>query len=186
MAWQRMVQIYGPLVYNWARRLGANPQDAADVTQETFAVIATRLSGFDANRKGATFCGWLWTITRNKVADLVRRISHQPNARGGSDNVAKLQQLVDSPSASLNESTDASSVFRETADQQEVLHRAIAMLRASFEPTTWQAFWRTVVEEGSPEDVALELGLTRWAVYKARSRVLQRLRRELDGLEELQ
>ena len=34
----------------------------------------------------------------------------------------------------------------------------------------------------APADVAADLQVSVWAVYKARSRVLQRLREELDGL----
>ncbi len=56
------------------------------------------------------------------------------------------------------------------------------MLRDQFEATTWTAFWATVVEGRQPAEVADSLGVTRWAVYKARARVLQRLREELEGL----
>jgi RNA polymerase sigma-70 factor (ECF subfamily) len=41
------------------------------------------------------------------------------------------------------------------------------------------------VDGCTPDEVAAELSLSRWAVYKARSRVLQRLRTELEGLENL-
>ena len=182
-AWQRMVQIYGPLVYSWARRTGLQPQDAADVTQETFAAVSNRLQGYDAQRPGATFRGWLWTITRNKAADLVRNQQAQPGARGGSTNLVNLNAVHAKPTAAIELNADYP---QETAsDQQEIVRRALAILRTSFEPTTWQAFWRTVVDGCSPDDVAAELSLSRWAVYKARSRVLQRLRSELDGLENL-
>jgi RNA polymerase sigma-70 factor, ECF subfamily len=182
-AWQRMVQIYGPLVYSWARRTGLQPQDAADVTQETFAAVSNRLQGYDAQRPGATFRGWLWTITRNKAADLVRNQQAQPGARGGSTNMANLNAVHAKPTAAIELNADYP---QETAsDQQEIVRRALAILRTSFEATTWQAFWRTVIDGCSPDDVAAELSLSRWAVYKARSRVLQRLRSELDGLEDL-
>ncbi len=58
-------------------------------------------------------------------------------------------------------------------------------MRNRFEKSTWQAFWRTVIDGVSTEEVAEELGLSRWAVYKARSRVLQLLRSELACLEDL-
>ena len=182
-AWQRLVQIYGPLVYSWARRTGLQPQDAADVTQETFAAVSNRLQGYDAQRTGATFRGWLWTITRNKAADLVRNQQAQPGARGGSTNLANLNAVHAKPTAAIELNADYPQ--ETVGDQQEIVRRALAILRTSFEPTTWQAFWRTVVDGCSPDDVAAELSLSRWAVYKARSRVLQRLRSELDGLEDL-
>ena len=184
VAWQRLIQLYGPLVYSWGRRSGLQPQDAADVTQETFSALATRLAGFDPRRAGATFRGWLWTITRNKAADLVRDRRLQPGARGGSTNLALLNAVTDNVAHTVKyeDSNPASEV---AADRKEVILRAIAIVRTSFEPTTWQAFWRTTVDGCSPDEVAEELSVSRWAVYKARSRVLQRLRAELDGLEEL-
>ena len=55
-------------------------------------------------------------------------------------------------------------------------------MRTDFEPQTWQAFWRTTIQGESPSDVAAELGVSKWTVYKAKSRVLQRLRDEFDDL----
>ncbi len=181
LAWQRIVQIYGPIVYSWARRTGLRPQDAADVTQETFTALATRLVNYDSQRPGATFRGWLWTITRNKAADHVRQLRSQPGGRGGSTNLTKLNAVSDSEILEAGEENPTEI----ESDQQDVIRRALAILRSSFEAITWQAFWRTVVDGCSPDEVAQELSISRWAVYKARSRVLQKLRTQLEGLEDL-
>lgn len=186
-AWQRIVHLYGPLVYQWARRGGLQSADAADVVQETFAAVAGRLGSFDIDRSGATFRGWLWTITRNKVVDVVRRRARGPRGIGGSVAQQWMQDQAgdigaNSPSLSLSETEPPSDA---ASDQRAVLHRAVSLLRDRFEATTWQAFWRTVVDGCDPAEVADELGVSRWTVYKARSRVLQRLRTELEGLESL-
>lgn len=181
-----MVQLYGPLVYSWARRTGLQPQDAADATQDTFAAVASRITTFDPTRARATFRGWLWTITRNKAADLVRDQRKQPRPRGGSTNVAKLNALDESNDA-LDDEPDYEPDKEpdEKSSHQEIIRRALAVMRTNFETTTWQAFWRTVIDGLSPDEVAAELSLSRWAVYKARSRVLHCLRMELDGLENI-
>jgi RNA polymerase sigma-70 factor (ECF subfamily) len=44
-------------------------------------------------------------------------------------------------------------------------------------------FWETTIETRDPADVAEEMGVSRWAVYKARARVLHRLQLEMKGLE---
>ena len=186
MAWQQIVQLYGPLVYSWARRTGLQSHDAADVTQETFAAVFAKLVRFDETRSGSTFRGWLWTITRNKAADWIRKRNGSATARGGSANVAILEQQAATASAndnSANEKLD--SATDDESDRRDVIARAMACLRASIESQTWQAFWRTVVDGCSPDDVAEELGISRWAVYKARARVLQKLRTELRGLEDV-
>ena len=58
------------------------------------------------------------------------------------------------------------------------------LVRAEFEDRTWEAFRRVAIERQSPARVAVELGMSIQAVYKAKSRVLRRLRQELDGLME--
>jgi RNA polymerase sigma-70 factor (ECF subfamily) len=63
-----------------------------------------------------------------------------------------------------------------------VVRRALELMREDFEPATWQACWRTVAEDQPTAEVATALGISENAVYIARSRVLRRLRRELDGL----
>jgi RNA polymerase sigma-70 factor (ECF subfamily) len=51
------------------------------------------------------------------------------------------------------------------------------------EPASWQAFWRTAVDGCPGADVAQELGMTIGAVYTARSRVLERIRKQIQQLE---
>jgi RNA polymerase sigma-70 factor (ECF subfamily) len=53
-------------------------------------------------------------------------------------------------------------------------------VRASFEDSTWQAFWRVAVEGKKPKQVTKELSLTLAAVYMAKSRVLARLKKEIE------
>jgi len=60
--------------------------------------------------------------------------------------------------------------------------RALELMRADFQPVTWQACWEFVVRDRPAAEVAAELGITINTVYLAKSRVLRRLREELAGL----
>src|SRR4051794_11675033 len=79
-AWQRLVALYGPLVYSWARRGGLRAEDAADVVQEVFRALVAHIGNFRQDRPGDSFRGWLWTITHNKVRDYWRSRHLQPQA----------------------------------------------------------------------------------------------------------
>ena len=41
-AWERLVALYGPVVYWCARESGIEAEDAADIVQEVFAAVARR------------------------------------------------------------------------------------------------------------------------------------------------
>ena len=56
------------------------------------------------------------------------------------------------------------------------------MQEQEFEPTTLRAFQRLALDGASGAAVAGELGLSVAAVYMAKSRVLQRIRQEAEGL----
>ncbi|MFH1920253.1 MAG: hypothetical protein ABIP48_10265, partial [Planctomycetota bacterium] len=42
-------------MYGWCRQAGLQPEDAADVSQETFATVAVQLSGFRREKPGDSF-----------------------------------------------------------------------------------------------------------------------------------
>ena len=72
----------------------------------------------------------------------------------------------------------------ETEYREFLVSRALEVMQAEFQPTTWKACWEHVVAGRPAADVAGELGITPNAVYLAKARVLRRLRAELDGLLE--
>src|SRR5262249_27001033 len=67
----------------------------------------------------------------------------------------------------------------EKAAEQGLIHRALELIRPEFTERTWQAFWRTAVEEQAAVAVAKDLGMSAGAVRVAKCRVLQRLREAL-------
>jgi RNA polymerase sigma factor (sigma-70 family) len=68
-SWDEVVREHAPRVYRLAYRLSGNPQDAEDLTQETFVRVFKSL----ANYQPGTFEGWLHRITTNLFLDMVRR-----------------------------------------------------------------------------------------------------------------
>ncbi len=66
--------------------------------------------------------------------------------------------------------------------REHVVARALSVMRADFQESTWKACWEMVVSSRPAAEVAAELGLTVGAVYAAKVRVMNRLREELQGL----
>jgi len=67
--WDEVVREHSARVYRLAYRLAGNPQDAEDLTQETFVRVFRSLAEYTPG----TFEGWLHRITTNLFLDLVRR-----------------------------------------------------------------------------------------------------------------
>jgi RNA polymerase sigma-70 factor (ECF subfamily) len=65
-----------------------------------------------------------------------------------------------------------------------MLELALCLVKSAFEPTTWRAYWETVVVGRATANMMSDLGLTLNAVFLARSRVMGLLRRELRGVLE--
>lgn len=175
VAWQKVVRIYGPLVYYWARNSGLQASDASDIVQEVFFAVSRRLGQFH-HKPGERFRGWLWTIASNKIRDHFRAGMSHPTAEGGS--TANLRMAEIPEELPREESAEGQS------ELAQLRRRALLELRDTFQESVWVAFWRTVVEERVPAEVAAELGVSVWVVYKSKSRVLQRLRVELEHLVE--
>src|SRR5262245_54543778 len=173
-AWDRLVGLYAPLVFHWCRRWDLQEQDAADVFQEVFQSVAAHITGFRKSRAGDTFRGWLRTITRNKIHDHFRKLGREPGGVGGTEAQLRLAEL---PAPAQPEEEPAVE-----AAERALFFRGLDLIRAEFEPRTWQAFWRTAVDGQAPKDVGDELGMSPGAVRVAKSRVLHRLREELGDL----
>jgi RNA polymerase sigma-70 factor (ECF subfamily) len=169
-AWGRFVQLYTPLLYHWARRLGLSRDDAADLVQEVLTLLVQKLPQF-AYDKHRRFRAWLWTVTLNQWRTNRRR--HTPTHVQGREDAFSGLAVPDNA-----EAVSAAEY------QQYLVGRALKLMQAEFQPSTWQAFWQCVVGDKAGAEVARELGLTENAVYLAKGRVLRRLREELDGLLE--
>jgi RNA polymerase sigma-70 factor (ECF subfamily) len=174
-SWQRLVDLYTPLIHGWLRRQGVRPQDADDLVQEVLGVVVRELPRFQHDRRRSAFRCWLRTITLNRLRGFWR--SQQTRAAAGCAGVDdRLAQLED-PDGGLSQ-------LWEQEHDRHVLRRLLELIEPEFAPTTWQAFWRVTLDGARPIEVAANLGLSVNAVLLAKSRVLRRLRQEAQGLVE--
>jgi RNA polymerase sigma-70 factor (ECF subfamily) len=163
-SWERFANLYTPLLLHWARRLGLQEQDAADLVQDVLVVLVRKLPEFQY-QPGRSFRGWLRTVLMNTWRDRPHRGAPAP---------------LDSANAPPAPPDD--DALEEREYRLYIVGRALRLMTADFEPATWTACWETVVMDRPGAEVAAELGITVNAVYLAKSRVLSRLRQDLDGL----
>jgi RNA polymerase sigma-70 factor, ECF subfamily len=169
-AWRRLVDLYTPMLFSWARRHGISEHDAADLVQEVFVALLQTLPTFQYDHRRGRFRNWLRTLLLNKLRDSKRREAREEKA---------LEHLQPD-----GEAANPAAVFWEAEYQRDLYRRALQLLQSDFAQATWKAFWETVVEGRPAADVAREMGITENALYAGRFRVLRRLRQELTGLIE--
>ena len=174
--WNRLADIYAPLIRAWLLRYGVQDSDANDLVQEVLLAVSKDLSKFEHRGQPGAFRGWLKAILINRLRCFWRARGRRPQVRGDSDIDQRLAQLDDPAS-------EMSRIWNQQHDQF-VLRQLLALVEPHFSPNTWQAF-HLVALKGKPADVvAEELGISVNAVFIAKSRVLSRLRQEADGLVE--
>jgi len=171
-AWARIVEIYGPVLYSRIRNKGLPEEDAADVVQETFLSAAKKLPELSKSRSHS-FRGWIWVIARNKMLDHIKRQRAKCSASGGTDAQIQMLQVADT----LEQEDPPSD---ELSGDVKLAHRITEFIQDEFTWKTYQAFHQIVVDGKSGAEVAESLGMTVGAVYKAKSRVLARVRQLLD------
>jgi RNA polymerase sigma-70 factor (ECF subfamily) len=172
-AWAEFVELYAPLVYGYARNQGLQDADAADLCQEVLSAVAVARLEYDPAR--GAFRNWLFTIVRRKLSNRQRAQRSRPDA----NHAATTSRLLEQCPAPVPAEEDWEAEW-----QRRLFAWACEQIRPSVTDTTWHAFWRTAVEDQPGKQVAADIGLSVAAVYRARSRVLARLRQLVQSVQE--
>lgn len=170
-SWGEFVEIYQPLIFRMAERCGLQEADAHEVVQEVLARVARAVPNWKSSGNQGSFRSWLRCVTKNLVIQFFRDRRRWPQTSDNSD-VRRLVEGKPTPAAD--------DEWFDVELQKQYFTWAARRLKDRFEPATWSAFWRTSVDNEPIELVARELGMTRGAVYIARSRVMSKLRRAIE------
>ena len=168
-AWNQLVSLYGPLVEKWCRQAGLSADETADLFQETFKSVATKLHTFTPSKKIASFRSWLKTIVRNKTIDHFRSAQKRAIATGGTVAQQQIASVEDPLQEQDNEAQDAS-------EDALIVRRAMDLIRSEFDPKNWRAFERVAIKGEKAADVARELNVNPQAIRQANYRIRRRLR----------
>jgi RNA polymerase sigma-70 factor (ECF subfamily) len=174
-AWQEFVNLYGPVVYGFARKRGLQDADAADIVQDVLRSVSSSIGRLDYDRHQGTFRGWLFTVTRNKVFNFLSARRIRPQGSGDTTT----NRLLDTQPNGSNDSD-----VWELEYQRRLAALAMDRIKDVFQANTWQAFVLTAVEGASATDVAKQLHMSPGAIYVAKSRVLARLKDEIEAMRQ--
>src|SRR5262249_20598214 len=145
------------------------------VAQEVFRSVTSAAAKLQYDPHRGSFRSWLYTVTRSKIHDFQERRRRNGTGTGDTTVHRLLEEHPDRDDAAEHwEREYRARVFAGAAEQ----------VRSEIEPATWQAFWLVAVEGKSGQEAAATLGLNIASVYAAKSRVLARLKKHVQELEE--
>lgn len=167
-SWNRLVDLYHPLLRSWLARYDVQAADADDLIQDVLIVVMRELPGFRHNRQAGAFRSWLRRILVNRLRNFWRGKGR--DVAGGDSEIAR----------KLNEFEDPNSRLSRIWDRQHdqyLMQRLLAIIEPKFSESTLTAFRRLAIDGKRGDEVAAELNLSLSAVFNAKSRVTRELRR---------
>ncbi len=168
-AWNEFHALYAPLLYRYARGRGLAREDAEDVRDQCFEVVSRKIGDFDYDKQKGGFKNWLYRIASGKVIDHLRK------RREKRAETEQIQGLLD-PSPTPDEQW-------EQHWKNEHLKYCVQQVRHGVSEINYRAFEMLLFEDCTVEEVCSSLGLNSNQVYKAKSRVLQRVRKIMKDLD---
>lgn len=165
--WDQFVEVYGPLLYRFCRRRTLQDADAHDVVQNVLMAVRKGIVRFEYDPERGLFRSWLGTITNREIARYRRE--QQRAVQGGGETPASAD-TIDNDAAWIVEFNG------------HVYQAALERIRPTCEPETWRAFTEVWINDRPAAEVATRLDRTLAWVYRAKYRVLQKLKSELSFL----
>jgi RNA polymerase sigma-70 factor (ECF subfamily) len=170
-AWRTFVDLYTPLVYRFCRSRGLQDADSRDVSQQVLASVHRAIGKFEYNRERGRFRNWLGAVTSHEIQRYQRK-ERRPGkgvGEGWGNDIAELSSAAVDPT------------WVEEFNSY-IFQLALERIRPEFEADVWEAFDLTWIRDVKPRDAAEKLGKTSGWIYKARYKVIERLRKELEYL----
>jgi len=171
--WSEFFSRYQPLIIAVGQQLGLSEQDAQDAAQETLLAFSDAYRKGKYDRDKGRLRAWLFGIATKKIRDIQRHRMKQPSA-----DLPEKTRLLNT----ISDEHSISEVW-ESQWQRALMRECMDAVRRHMEPSTVRAFELFVLEDWPAEKVAKKLGLSRNAVFKAKRRVLSRMRRSYVHLQ---
>ena len=155
-------------LYNFARWLSGDPDEARDLVQETFAKA---LKGLGTFKEGTNFRAWMFRILRNTFltsrSGLERRSTEQEDEEGLGESAAATQ---DTPEEALVRRADI-----------ELVRKAIARLPAAFQEVLLLADIEEMKYQEVADTLDIPIGTVMSRLARARKQVREHILESAGG-----
>ena len=171
-AWQMLLDIYGPTIFQYCVSKGLQRADALDISQE----VLSKLQKFQYDPQRGKFRAWLGTATRNEINLFWRK-----------------KKVREHDIAAIAESSIEPDLDWDRISNAHILNSALTRIRGDFSAQQWEAFEAVALTKkitgdteefvwqshGTASEVAKQLSVAVEWVYKTKSEILKRLRHEV-------
>ncbi len=161
--WQDFLDRYQPRIFQFARSRGLQDADAQDVTQNVLVHICRALPDFKVDPNRGTFWDWIATIVHREI---LRHLYAMRRVRLTNNREALERHIA----------TQSSRLTRSTRIVQQIYELAICEARLTSRRRDWVIFRAIWLRNESPKLVARREGQSVQWVYRAKFRVLKRVR----------
>lgn len=178
--WSEFVAAYQPVIQWAAKKQGLQSADVDDVVQQVLTSISVALKRRPHDPERARFRTWLYRVTHNAILNSIHR--QKPDRAQGGDTSLGVLAAIETPADYLDQ--------YDNEYERAAFLWAATKIRPEFQAQTWHAFWLSMVEGKSTDEVASLVGekfcrpFSVGSVYAAKSRVLKRLREKVGEFDE--
>jgi RNA polymerase sigma factor (sigma-70 family) len=175
-AWTDFSLYYRNYLYNIARRMRLNNDDANEIVQLVLLKVWNKLGGFHYDSEKGRFRGWLCRITGNEIRNFFRA-----NRKGRLLYIEECK--TESGFTDLEPFTQAEVEKAADDEWKEYLPKlAWKIIQENFDENAQKTF-EMLLSGKKPEEIAKLLGVSRNTVYTHKKRISDRLKREIGRLE---
>ena len=169
-AWEEFGIVYGPLVNLIAKKHHLTAQESSELLQDVCVAMIQRsaLSRYDASQ--GHFRTYLGRIISNCAIDIIRRRTRHTTGS------TQILEAVKDDSPDVDDFSGEWESF--------ILQQALAEVRSRCDDLTYLAFEFHVRQNRPAKEVAKELGMSEEKVYLSSSRIVQRLKKTIERLNE--
>ncbi|NGP44292.1 sigma-70 family RNA polymerase sigma factor [Bacillaceae bacterium SIJ1] len=165
-AFQRLVEIYAPVVERFAYQLGNRPHEVEDIAQEVFI----RVYRFLGQYQQAKFSTWLYKITLNTTRDLARKKTQYDRK------VVKLKQ-----DRQTEESCAAAEESVLQSEQDRILHQCVQSLDEKYRVPLVLYYFQDRKYNEIAEIMQVSLATVKTRMFRAKELLKQEIKKSQEG-----